>query len=100
MPRNQFQRMVFAFLTVLITVHAYIFYSLYVINGSLLMTHTQTDSVLSAINAQGGIYMCGRFCPIWTVVVLEFVLAYVLELIMGSPYSFKLVKTGMHYSSK
>ena len=29
MPRNQFQRMVFAFLTVLVTVHAYVFYSLY-----------------------------------------------------------------------
>lgn len=28
MPRNQFQRMVFAFLTVVITVHAYVFYSL------------------------------------------------------------------------
>ena len=34
MPRNQFQRMVFAFLTVLVTVHGYVFYSLYVINGS------------------------------------------------------------------
>ncbi len=36
MPRNQFQRMVFAFLTVVITVHAYVFYSLYVVNGSTL----------------------------------------------------------------
>ena len=25
MPRNQFQRMVFAFITVVITVHAYVF---------------------------------------------------------------------------
>ncbi len=33
MPRNQVQRMFFAFITVLITVHAYVFYSLYVING-------------------------------------------------------------------
>lgn len=90
MPRNLFQRMVFAFLTVLVTVHAYVFYSLYVVNGSLLMTHTQTNSVLAAINAQGGVYMCGCFCPIWAVVILEFILAYVLELIMGSPCSFKL----------
>lgn len=29
MPRNQFQRMVFAFLTVLVTVHGYVFYSAY-----------------------------------------------------------------------
>jgi len=34
MPKNQFQRIVFAFITVVITVHAYVFYSLYVVNGS------------------------------------------------------------------
>ena len=60
MPRNQFQRMVFAFLTVVVTVHAYVFYSLYVVNGNVLMTVTGADSVLGAINAQGGVYMCGR----------------------------------------
>ena len=38
MPRNQFQRTVFAFLTVLVTVHAYVFFSLYVVNGNTLMT--------------------------------------------------------------
>lgn len=54
MPRNQFQRMVFAFLTVLITVHAYVFYSLYVVNGQTLMNITGENSVLSAIRAQGG----------------------------------------------
>lgn len=32
--------MVFAFLTVVITVHAYVFYSLYVVNGNLLMEMT------------------------------------------------------------
>lgn len=37
MPKNQFQRMVFAFLTVLVTVHAYIFYSLYVVNGATIL---------------------------------------------------------------
>ena len=58
MPRNQFQRMVFAFLTVLITVHAYVFYSLYVVNGQTLMNITGADSVLSAIRAQGGV-----LCP-------------------------------------
>lgn len=35
MPRNQFQRMVFAFITVVITVHAYVFYSIYVVNGDI-----------------------------------------------------------------
>ena len=37
MPRNQFQRTIFALLTVIITVHAYVFYSLYVLHGDILM---------------------------------------------------------------
>lgn len=90
MPRNQFQRMVFAFLTVLVTVHAYVFYSLYVVNGSTLMQINGADSVIHAINAQGGVYMFGKMLPIWAVVFIEFCFAYGLECIMGSPYSFRL----------
>jgi hypothetical protein len=90
MPRNQFQRMFFAFVTVLITVHAYVFYSLYVVNGSTLMEVTGASSVLSAINRQGGVYMFGRYLPIWAVILCEFILAYALELTVGSPFSFKL----------
>ncbi len=90
MPRNQFQRMVFAFLTVVVTVHAYVFFSLYVVNGATLMEVNKADSVIHAIQAQGGVYMAGRFCPIWSVVLLEFCFAYLLEVLMGSPCSFKL----------
>lgn len=90
MPRNQFQRMVFAFLTVFVTVHAYVFYSLYVVNGATIMNVNNTSSVIEAINMQGGVYMFGRMCPIWAVVIVEFVLAYSLEIFMGSPCSFKL----------
>lgn len=90
MPQNQFQRMIYAFLTVLVTVHAYVFYSLYVVNGSTLTALNGTTSVIKAINNQGGVYMCGRFVPIWAVVLVEFILAYSLELIMGSPCSFRL----------
>lgn len=90
MPRNQFQRMVFAFITVLITVHAYVFYSLYVVNGQTLMNITGANSVLQAIRTQGGVYMFGRMCPIWAVVIVEFCFAYVLEVLLGSPLSFKL----------
>lgn len=90
MPRNQFQRMMFAFLTVIITVHAYVFYSLYVVNGETLMNITGENSVLHAINAQGGVYMFGKMLPIWTVILIEFCCAYTLECIMGSPCSFKL----------
>lgn len=90
MPRNQFQRCIFALITVIITVHAYVFYSLYVVNGSTFMALTGEGSVLAAINAMGGVMLCGKTVPIWAVVVVEFVLAYTLEMLMGSPCSFKL----------
>ena len=90
MPKNQFQRMVFAFLTVIITVHAYVFYSLYVVNGETLMRVTGQNGVLDAINAQGGIYAFGRMLPIWAIILIEFACAYLLEIVMGSPLSFRL----------
>ena len=82
--------MIFAFLTVIITVHGYVFYSLYVVNGNTLMTVNQADSVLHAIAAQGGVYMFGRMCPIWEVILIEFCCAYSLECLLGSPFSFKM----------
>lgn len=82
--------MVFAFLTVLVTVHAYVFYSLYVVHGTTLMQVTGSNSVLRAINEQGGISMFGHMLPIWAVVLIEFVFAYGLECSIGSPCSFKL----------
>ena len=90
MPSNKFQRMIFALLTVIITVHAYVFYSLYVVNGDTLMTVTGASSVISAINAQGGVYMFGAMLPIWAVILIEFCFAYALENLLGSPASFKL----------
>ena len=90
MPRNQFQRMVFAFLTVLVTVHAYVFYSLYVIHGEQLMTYSGASSVLAAIRSQGGVYMLGTYLPIWALVLIEFCFAYLLEVVLGSPLSFRL----------
>lgn len=90
MPRNQFQRMVFAFITVIVTVHAYVFYSLYVVNGNTLMEINGATGVIEAINKQGGVYMFGQYAPIWAVVLVEFCFAYVLEVLMGSPCSFKL----------
>ena len=90
MPRNQFQRMIFALLTVIVTVHAYVFYSLYVVNGNTLMTLTGANSVIGAINTQGGVYMFGNMLPIWAVILIEFVCAYILAVLVGSPLSFKL----------
>ena len=54
---------IFALITVVITVHAYVFYSLYVINGNLFMQMTDESSVLAAIRAQGGVMMVGKMVP-------------------------------------
>ncbi len=90
MPINRPQRMFFAFVTVLITVHAYVFYSLYVIHGSQFMANTGASGVLEAIGIMGGVPVMGKCIPIWAVVLIEFVLAYTLEMLVGSPQSFKI----------
>ena len=91
MPKNQFQRMIFALLTVIVTVHAFVFFSLYVVNGStFLALNPDAHGVIDAINKMGGVYMCGKSVPIWTVILVEFVFAYTLECVIGSPCSFKL----------
>ncbi len=90
MPRNQFQRMIFALLTVIVTVHAYVFYSLYVVNGSFFSSIEGAHGVLDGVSLNGGVMMFGKLFPIWAVVLIEFVLAYTLECTMGSPCSFKL----------
>lgn len=82
--------MVFAFITVLITVHAYVFYSIYVVNGDSLRAAVGTTSVLAAVRTIGGIYMFGRIMPIWAVVLVEFCFAYAMECLYGSPLSFRL----------
>lgn len=90
MPRNQFQRMVFAFITVVITVHAFVFYNIYVLNGQTLMSVTGENSVLSAVDKMGGIYMFANYLPIWAVIIVEFACAYALEVSIGSPMSFRI----------
>lgn len=90
MPRNQFERMMFALMTVIVTVHAYVFYSLYVVNGETFTGATGEAHVLDAIRMMGGIAVFGKMVPIWAVVLIEFVLAYVLEILVGSPCSFRL----------
>ena len=91
MPQNQFQRMMFALITVIITVHAYVFYSLYVVNGNTFLAATGASGVLEAIRMMGGVSVWGKQVPIWGVVLIEFVFAYTLENVLGSPLSFKLV---------
>ncbi len=82
--------MIFAFITVVITVHAYVFYSLYVVNGAYFRSVEGASGVIDGINRQGGVYAFGHYLPIWAIILIEFCLAYLLENIMGSPCSFKL----------
>lgn len=82
--------MIFALLTVIVTVHAYVFYSLYVVNGDYFSSIEGAVGVIDGINLSGGVMMFGRKFPIWAVVLTEFCLAYTLECTMGSPCSFKL----------
>lgn len=91
MPQSKFQRLMFALITVIITVHAYVFYGLYVVNGNILMTINEETSVIAAINKQGGIMMCGQMLPIWAIILVEFCLAYSLEVFIGQRFSFKFV---------
>ena len=90
MPKNQIQRIVFAFFTVVVTVHAYVFFSLYVVNGNTLMEANRAGSVLAAIHKQGGVSMFGRMLPIWAIILIEFACAFTLEIALGSPLSFRL----------
>jgi len=90
MLQSKFQKAIYALLTVVITVHAYVFYSLYVLHGPDFMQWTGESSVLAAINKMGGVMMFGTNLPIWALVAVEFVLAYTLEMTIGSPLSFRL----------
>ncbi len=82
--------MVFAFITVIITLHAYVFYSLYVINGAYFSSLPPTGSVTDGINTLGGVGAFGTYLPVWAIVLVEFAFAYTLECVMGSPLSFRL----------
>lgn len=82
--------MFFAFVTVLFTVHAYVFYSLYIVHGDMFIANTHASGVLAAINMMGGVPILGINIPIWAVVLIEFIIAYTMEMLLGSPLSFKI----------
>ena len=90
MSKNRTQHLVYALITVFITVHLFVFYSLYVIEGDSLMQANGTTSVLQALDSQGGVYMFGAYLPIWLMILIETVCAFVLAVAMGSPLAFRL----------
>ncbi len=90
MPKTPFQKFFYSFVTVIITVCAFVFYSLYVIEGETLMQANNATSVLSAIDKQGGIYMFGHILPLPVMMLIEVAFALVLSIFIGSPTAFKL----------
>ena len=87
---SKLQRAAYAFITVVITVHAYVFYSLYVVNGAFFSSLTPSGGVIDGISANGGVGAFGTTLGIWAIVLIEFAFAYTLEMCMGQPLSFKL----------
>ncbi|MCC5428961.1 hypothetical protein [Clostridium botulinum] len=69
MPTTKFQKLVFAFLTVVITVHLFIFYNLAIEMGGM------SNQV---------------FITSWKVVPIEFLFAFLLEIFIAGPLSEKL----------
>ncbi len=90
MPINSIQRLFFSFVTVLITVHAFVFYSVYVVDGSNLIASTGASTVYEAVSAAGGLYMFGSIVPVWTVILIELICALLMAVFIGSPLSFKI----------
>lgn len=70
MPQTKFQKLMFAFITVMITVPCFVFYCLSIENGGILNVDPSFALIL---------------------IPIEFVLAYLSEIFLGSPLSLKLV---------
>ena len=78
MPNTKIERIVFALLTVIITVHCFVFYCLAIEMGGMSL-----NVIKSAYSTRTWIY------PI-PIVFLEFVCAFLCEMLIGSPVSMKL----------
>jgi len=84
------QKSLYPLITVIITVHAFVFYSIYVISGESLKKQHNVDFVLDAVNKQGGVYMFGTYLPIWAVILVEIGCAFFLEIVVAYPLSLKM----------
>lgn len=90
MKKQKLKQPTYSFITVLITVCAFVLYSVYVVEGETLMQVTGTSGVLAAVKSLGGIYMFGTIMPIWAVLLIEFVCAFTLSITIGCPNAFKI----------
>ncbi len=78
MPNTKIERIIFALLTVFITVHCFVFYCLSIEMGGMSM-----NVIKNAYSTHTWVY------PV-PIIVLEFVIAFLCEMFIGSPMSLKL----------
>jgi len=78
MPVKKWQKMVFAAITVVITVHLFVFYNVAFIGGF------GYDEVMSY-----GVPVFGTPVGIGAVILIEFAFAFTLEVLIGQPLSLK-----------
>lgn len=78
MPKNKFQQFIFATITVFITVHCFVFFCLAIENGKM-----SVDVIKQAYSIKTWAF------PI-PIILLEFLLALIFEVFIGSPLSKKL----------
>lgn len=71
MPQNKFQKFIFAVITVIITVNAFVFYNVFIVENS---SYAEKGAIVIA-----------------TFLIVEFICAITCELFIGSPGSFKLM---------
>lgn len=90
MKKEKLKQPTYSFITVILTVCAFVFYSVYVVEGETLMLATGKDGVLAAVKSLGGIYMFGTIMPLWAVLLIEFVCAFTLSITIGCPNAFKI----------
>ncbi|KAG4088814.1 hypothetical protein H8356DRAFT_1722580 [Neocallimastix lanati (nom. inval.)] len=69
------------FCSIWMAIVGYCFLLVYVINGDKLMNATRTKKVSDAIDRNKGVYMFGKYLPLYGMILIEWGLGFVFELI-------------------
>jgi len=69
------------FCTIWMAVVGYVFLNVYVVNGDRLKRETRTKKVSDALNKNKGYYMFGRYLPLYSIVLIEWCIGLIFELI-------------------
>ncbi|ORX83631.1 hypothetical protein BCR32DRAFT_326306 [Anaeromyces robustus] len=69
------------FCSVWMSVVGYCFLVVYVVNGDKLKTETRTKKVSDALDKKGGVYMFGKYLPLYAMVLIEWCMGFIFEMI-------------------